>query len=153
MKKSTKSKEGATKKSPTSKSSKKADSVTPISMIVDYVFLIALKSMLSSVIQHIPKEILKECSQYINSIYPAVKDRVLNATMEDDTVKKREKVWGLVTKKILDVLHPLIQATNSDQKPLLDIPNLSITDGMNSRSLRTREEESSTLNHAIKAYA
>jgi hypothetical protein len=153
MKKSTKSKEGATKKSPTSKSSKKADSVAPISMIVDYVFLVALKSILSSVIQHIPIEILKECSQYINSIYPAVKDRILNATMKDDTVKKKEKVWGLVTKKILDVLHPLILATNSDQKPLLDIPDPSITDRMNSHSPRTREEDSSTLNYAIKVYA
>src|SRR3954466_3920155 len=99
MKKSTKSKEGATKKSPTSKSSKKADSVASISMIVDYVFLIALKSILSSVIQHIPIEILKECSQYINSIYPAVKDRVLNATMKDDTVKKGKKYGGLLQRK------------------------------------------------------
>src|SRR3954466_13533842 len=109
MKKSTKSKEGATKKSPTSKSSKKADSVTPITMIVDYVFLIALKSILSSVIQHIPKEILMEGSQYINTIYPKLKDQILNMVMKDDTVMKREKVWGHVTNKIIDVLHPLIQ--------------------------------------------
>src|SRR3954453_10855482 len=127
-------------------------------MIVDYIFLVALKSILSSVIQHIPIEILKECSQYINLIYPTVKDRVLNATMKDDTIKKREKVWGLVTKKILDVLHPLILATNSDQKPLLDIP--AEVEGKLSGTRQNDEPmkdivpmDSSTLNHAIKSYA
>ena len=88
-------------------------------MITDYVFIVALKSILSSVVQHIPKEILKEGSQYINTIYPKIKDQILNTAMKDDTVKKREKVWGLVTDKIIEVLHPLIQATNTEQKPLI----------------------------------
>jgi hypothetical protein len=48
------------KKSPIFKSRKKAKPSAPIIMIEDYVFLIALKSILSSVVQHIPKEILKE---------------------------------------------------------------------------------------------
>jgi hypothetical protein len=50
------------KESPTSKSHKKAEPSAPITMIIDYIFLIALKSILSSVVQHIPKEILKEVS-------------------------------------------------------------------------------------------
>ena len=113
-------KEEATKKSPTSKSCKKAE--PSASITVDYVFLIALKSILSSVVQHIPKEILKEGSQYINTIYPKLKDQILNTAMKDDTVMKREKVWGYITNKIIDVLHPLIQATNIEQKPLIQVP-------------------------------
>src|SRR3954467_13439152 len=78
--------------------------------------------------------------------------------MKDDTVKKREKVWGLVTKKILDVLHPLILATNSDQRPLLDIPTevegkLSGIRQIDEPMKDMRPMDSSTLNHAIKAYA
>ena len=53
-------KEGANKKSSTSKSRKKAE--PSASITVDYIFLIALKSILSSVVQHIPKEILKKSS-------------------------------------------------------------------------------------------
>src|SRR5215216_5310633 len=106
------------KEPPTSKSRKKVESSAPITMIIDYVFLITLKSILSSVVQHIPKEILKEGSQYINTIYPKLKDQILNTATKDDTVMKREKVWGYVTNKIIDVLHPLIQATNIEQNLL-----------------------------------
>ena len=63
------------KESPISKSRKKAESLASITILIDYVFLITLKSILSSVIQHIPKEILKEGSQYINTIYPKLKIR------------------------------------------------------------------------------
>src|SRR5215216_7391637 len=110
------------KEPPTSKSHKKAEPSASLTMIVDYVFLIALKSILSSVIQHIPKEILKEGSQYINTIYPKLKDQILNMAMKDDTVMKREKIWEHVTNKIIDVLHLLIQATNIEQKPLIQVP-------------------------------
>jgi len=138
------------KEPPTSKSRKKAEPSASLTMIVDYVFLIALKSILSSVIQHIPKEILKEGSQYINTIYPKLKDQILNTAMKDDTVMKREKVWGHVTNKIIDVLHPLIQATNIEQKPLIQVPIESkLDDPMND----IIPVGSSTLNHAIKAYA
>ena len=88
------------KESPIFKSHKKAESLASITMIIDYVFLITLKSILSSVIQHIPKEILKEGSQYINIIYPKLKDQILNTAMKDDTVMKREKVWGMLQIKL-----------------------------------------------------
>src|SRR5215216_8186643 len=137
------------------KSCKKAKPTAPITMIEDYVFLIALKSILSSVVQHIPKEILKEGSQYINTIYPKLKDQILNTATKDDTVMKREKVWGYVTNKIIDVLHPLIQATNIEQKPLIQVPIESNPDDpMNDMQSTSRliPMGSNTLNHAIKAY-
>jgi hypothetical protein len=125
-------------------------------MIVDYVFLIALKSILSSVVQHIPKEILKEGSQYINTIYPKLKDQILNIAMKDDTVKERENVWELVTDKIKDVLHPLFQAINIEQKPLIQVPiEENLDEPMNDMqsAFRLIPVCSNTLNHAIKAYA
>jgi hypothetical protein len=151
------------KEPPTSKSRKKAEPSASLTMIVDYVFLIALKSILSSVIQHIPKEILMEGSQYINTIYPKLKDQILNTAMKDDTVMKREKVWGHVTNKIIDILHPLIQATNIEQKPLIQVPieeklegprGIESNDPMNDMQSASRliPLGSNTLNHAIKAY-
>jgi hypothetical protein len=144
------------KKEPlTSKSRKKAEPSASLTMIVDYVFLIALKSILSSVIQHIPKEILKEGSQYINTIYPKLKDQILNTAMKDDTVMKREKVWGHVTNKIIDVLHPLIQATNIEQKPLIQVPiesKLESPRGIESNDPMNDIIPLGSLNHAIKAY-
>jgi hypothetical protein len=146
------------KEPPTSKSRKKAEPSASITMIVDYVFLIALKSILLLVVQHIPKEILKESSQYINTIYAKLKDQILNTAMKDDTVMKREKVWGHVTNKIIDVLHPLIQATNIEQKPFIQVP---IEEKLEGHRVSESDDPmndiipmgSSTLNHAIKAYA
>src|SRR5215216_6276218 len=140
------------KEPPTSKSRKKAEPSASLTMIVDYVFLIALKSILSSVVQHIPKEILKEGSQYINTIYPKLKDQILNTSMKDDTVIKREKVWGHVTN------------TNIEQKPLIQVPieeklegsrGIESDDPMNDMQNASRliPLGSNTLNHAIKAYA
>ena len=64
---------------------------------------------------------------------------------------------GHVTNKIIDVLHPLIQATNIEQKPLIQVPIEEKLEGP-----RVSESDdpmndiipmgSSTLNHAIKAY-
>ena len=147
-------------KSLTSKSRKNAKPKTPISIIIDYVFQITLKSILSSVVQHIPKEILKEGSHFINTIYPKLKEQILNTTMKKDTVKKREKVWELVTKQILDVLHPLIQAAYTDQKPLIQpiseeiSPKESLDNFIKNVSSNNSEENISShaLNYAIKAY-
>ena len=63
----------ATKKSPTSKSDKKKDSQTTkdyrnIYIATDRLYQVALKSIISSLVQHIPREILIEGSQYINTI-------------------------------------------------------------------------------------
>jgi hypothetical protein len=70
--------------------------------------------------------------------------------MKDDTVMKREKVWGYVTNKIIDVLHPLIQATNIEHKPLIQVPiELKLDDPMND----IIPVGSSTLNNTIKEYA
>src|SRR5215216_6679408 len=70
--------------------------------------------------------------------------------MKDDTVIKRKNVWGHVTNKIIDVLHPLIQATNIEQKPLIQVPIESkLDDPMND----IIPVGSNTLDHAIKAYA
>ncbi len=103
MKKSAKSKEGASKKSSTSKSRKASGSIV---IATEQVYQVALKSIISSLVQHCPREILIEISKYINTIFPKLKDLCLNSIMENDTVKRRELVWKNVTSKILDVLHP-----------------------------------------------
>lgn len=103
-------------------------------------YQIVLKSLLSSIVPHCPKEILIEISSFINTTYHQLKDRVLNTIMGNDTVKKRELAWKDVTNKVTDILYPLIQATNTEQKPLLQVPN-PLAPG-----------DTNTLNHAIKAY-
>ena len=108
---------------PTTSKSRKA--LGNIYINTDLVYQVALKSLISSLVQHIPREILIEGSKYINTIYPKIKDLSLNNVMENDTVKRREIVWKNVSKRILDVLHPLIQATNTKQKLLLKVPNSS----------------------------
>jgi hypothetical protein len=61
MKKSTKSKEGATKKSFTSKSCAKNTKVSSnIAMATDLMYQIALKSSISSLVPYCPREILIE---------------------------------------------------------------------------------------------
>src|SRR5215216_7893029 len=70
--------------------------------------------------------------------------------MKDDTVIKRKNVWGHVTNKIIDVLHPLIQTTNIEQKPLIQVPIESKLDDPINDIIPVG---SNTLNHAIKAYA
>ena len=116
------------KRSPTSKSRDKA---------IEQMYQSVLKSLLSSIVPYCPKEILIEISSFINTKYHQLKDRVLNTEMENDTVKKRESAWKDVTKKVTDILHPLIQAINTEQKPLLQVSNPS----------------TNTLNHVIKEYA
>ncbi len=115
----------ATKKSSTSKSHAKTSG--NIIMATDQVYQIALKSILSSIVPHCPKEILVEISKFINTIYPKLKDPCLNTIMENDTVKRRELAWKNVTSKIQDVLFPLMQATNAEQKLLLEVPSPSQT--------------------------
>ena len=134
-------------------------------MATEQVYQVALKSIISSLVQHCPREILIEISKYINTIYPKLKDLCLNSIMENDTVKRRELVWKNVTSSILDILHPLIQTTNTEQKPLLELPsrqaekytNDTMNDvvvnnsGNNQNGVETAP--SHILNHAIKAYA
>src|SRR6266480_1613525 len=82
--------------------------------------------------------------------------------MENNTVKRRELVWKNVTSKILDVLHPLIQYTNIELKPLLVLPSeenaKSLNGIMNDVVVNNSENYQETtlshiLNHAIKDYA
>src|SRR6266480_3532633 len=119
MKKSAKLKEGASKKPLTSKSCKASGSIY---MTTKQVYQVVLKSIISSIVPHCPKEILVEISKFINTIYPKLKDPCLNTIMENDTVKRRELAWKNVTSKIQDVLFPLMQATNAKQKLLLEVP-------------------------------
>ncbi|CAG8774286.1 2824_t:CDS:2, partial [Rhizophagus irregularis] len=109
-----KTKERATKKSPTSKSH-----TSNIVMAENYMFQIALKSTISSLVPHCPREILIEISKFINMIFTKIKDHCLNTAMSNDTVKRRELAWGNVISKFEDILFPLLQAVNSEQKPLL----------------------------------
>ena len=151
----------ATKKSPTSKS--RAKTSGNIIMATDQVYQIALKSIISSIVPHCPKEILVEISKFINIIYPKLKDPCLNSVMENDTVKRRELAWKNVTSRILDVLHPLIQTTNTEQKPLLELSISFQTTSVQEEKVNPvmevdHSEESiqggsHILNHAIKAYA
>ena len=106
-----------TKKSPTSKSR-----TSNIAMATDQMYQIALKSSIASLVPHCPREILIEISKFINMIFPKIKDHCLNTEMPNDTVKRRELAWENVTKKFQDILFPLIQATNTEQKLLLQVP-------------------------------
>src|SRR5579859_1939554 len=115
----------ATKKSPTSKSRASKAPIGRASgniiMATEQVYQIVLKSIISSIVPYCPKEILVEISKFINIIYPKLKDPSLNSVMENDTVKRRELVWKNVTSKVQDVLFPLMQATNAEQKLLLQV--------------------------------
>ena len=111
----------ATKKSSTSKSH--AKSSVNIYMATEQVYQIALKSIISSIVLHCLKEILVEISKFINIIYPKLKDLCLNSIMENDTVKRRELAWKNITSKVQDVLFPLMQAVNNEQKLLLEVPD------------------------------
>jgi hypothetical protein len=75
--------------------------------------------------------------------------------MENDTVKRRELAWKNVTSKFQDILFPLMQTVNTEQKPLLDVPSPSQTNNiMEIETLpdNNHSEGGHTLNHAIKAY-
>src|SRR3954462_13577225 len=169
MKKSTKPKEGATKKSPTSKSQAENTKET-LRMATDQMYQIALKSIISSAVPHCPKEILIEISKFINIIYLKLEDHCLNTVMPNDTVKRRELGWENVTKKVQEVLLPLLQAVNTEQKPLLQVPSPFQEDQVlkgphqaermanniiKIEPLLENNHSGSghTLNHAIKAYA
>jgi hypothetical protein len=156
------------KKSPTSKSH--AESAKPkrasgsIYMLTEQVFLIVLKSIISSIVPYCPKEILVEISKFINMIYPKLKDPGLNSVMENDTVKRRELVWKNVTIRVQDVLFPLMQAVNTVQELLLEVPDkkddIIMADSTKikeinatSSSLSENPSSSARLEQAIKAYA
>jgi hypothetical protein len=155
MKKSAKLKEGASKKPLTSKSRKASGSIV---MATEQVYQVALKSIISSIVPHCPKEILVEILKFINIIYPKLKDPCLNSVIENDTVKRRELVWKNVTSKVQDVLFPLMQATNTEQKLLLQVPESEVSnDVIMADSAKIKEINTTSsghiLNHAIKSYA
>ena len=162
MKKNSKSKEDANKKPLTSKSHASKASGN-IKMATEQMKQIALKSMVSSVVPYCPKEILVEISKFLNMIYPKIKDHCLNTVMSNDTVKRRELAWENVKSYIQDILLPLLQAVNIEQKPLLQVPDdkeRDLTDSTKIKEINTtfssRSENSSSsaqLEHAIKAYA
>src|ERR1044071_9233396 len=130
---------------------------------------IALKSMVSSVVPYCPKEILIKMAKFLNMIYPKLKVHCLNTVMPNDTVKRRELVWKNVISYIQDVLLPLLQAVNTEQKPLLQVPSPSQTTSVQEEHQAERKANNimeietlpdnnhsgggHTLNHAIKAYA
>src|ERR1044072_5615808 len=139
-----------------------------ITIVTEQMKKIALKSMVSSVVPHCPKEILIEIAKFLNMIYPKLKDHCLNTVMPNDTVKRRELAWENVNSYIQDVLLPLLQAVNTEQKPLLDVvenpceashdPILSLSQTNNIIKIEPLPDNihsgsGYTLNHAIKAYA
>ena len=69
-------------------------------MATDQMYQIALKSIISSVVPHYPKEILIEISKFINTIYLKLEDHCLNTVILNDTVKRREIAWENVTSKV-----------------------------------------------------
>src|SRR3954447_10051419 len=90
-------------------------------MATDQMYQIVLKSSISSLVPYCLREILIEISKVINMIFPKLKDHCLNIVMPNDTVKRRELAWENVTSKFQDILFPLLQAVNTEQKPLLDV--------------------------------
>ncbi|CAB4411239.1 unnamed protein product [Rhizophagus irregularis] len=93
--------------------------------------------------------------------------------MANDTVKRRELAWENVTKKVQEILIPLLQAVNTEQKPLLEVPSpsqtVSVQEEQTSHQVKRKANNNNmeietlpnnnhsggghTLNHAIKAYA
>ena len=139
----------APKKFPTSKSRKTSDNIA-----TEQVYQAVLQSIISSLVQHCPREILIEISKYINTIYLKLKALCLNRVMENDTVKRRELVWKNATSKVQEVLFSLMQVVNTEQKPLLDVTS-QIINNMEIEPLPDSNHSGGghTLNHAIKAYA
>ncbi|RGB21886.1 hypothetical protein C1646_784166 [Rhizophagus diaphanus] len=101
-------------------------------------------------------------------IFPKLKDHCLNIVMPNDTVKRRELAWGNVASKFQDILFPLLQAINTEQKPLLDVvenpceaphdPVPSPSQTNNIMEIEPLPDNNHSggghiLNHAIKAYA
>jgi hypothetical protein len=139
-----------------------------ITMATEQMKKIALKSMVSSVVPHCPKDILVEIVKFLNMIYFKLKGHCLNTVMPNDTVKRRELAWENVNSYIQDILLPLLQAVNTEQKPLLDVmenssevphdpvPSPSQTNNiMEIKPLPDNIHSGGghTLNHVIKAYA
>src|SRR5256884_1404426 len=125
-------------------------------MAIKQMYQIALKSTISSAISHCPKEILIEISKFINAIYPKLKDHCLNTIMPNDTVKRRELAWENVTSKFEDILFPLMQTVNTEQKSLIQIPSEEVAKPpdvpMKDVVPMDSVTPSNTLNYAIKAY-
>ncbi|PKY26693.1 hypothetical protein RhiirB3_442091 [Rhizophagus irregularis] len=113
------------KKSSTSKShaesAKTKRASGNITMATEQMKKIALKSMVSSVVLHCPKKILVEIAKFLNMIYSKLKGHCLNTVMPNDTIKRRELAWENVNSYIQDILLPLLQAVNTEQKPLLQV--------------------------------
>src|ERR1043165_5127050 len=100
----------------------------------------AVKSMVSSVVPHCPKEILVEISKFLNMIYHKIKDHCLNTVMPNDTIKRRELAWEDVKSYIQDVLLPLLQTVNTEQKPLIQVPDdkeMDLTDSTKIKEINT----------------
>ena len=85
-------------------------------------------------------------------IYPKLEDTCLNNYMKNDTVKRRESVWKIITKKLQDVLHPLILVANSTiQEPLLVLPpHVQVPENI---TVNTCSSANNPLEYAIRAYA
>ena len=153
-----------TKKSSTSKSRAESKKTSGnIYIATEQVYQIVLKSIISSIVPHCPKEILVEISKFLNMIYPKIKDHCLNTVMSNDTVKRRELAWENVNSNIQDVLLPLLQAVNTEQKPLLQISDNKegdLTDSTKIKEINTTSSSrsknhsgSARLEYAINAYA
>src|ERR1700743_3993315 len=127
------------------------------SLSIPVIYQTVLKSIIASLVQHCPKEILIEISKYINTIYPKLKDSCENSYMANNTLEKRELVWENITKRIQDVLHPLIHAINTEQKPLLPLSSTVNTPDDDVPAPLERSEGAGAsmhaLNHVIKKYA
>ena len=111
------------KKKPHTSKSCASKALGNIVMATEQMKQIVVKSMILSVVPHCPKEILVEISKFLNMIYPKIKDHCLNTIMPNDTVKRKELAWENVKSYIQDVLLPLLQAVNTEQKPLLQVPD------------------------------
>ena len=137
---------------------------------IPVIYQTVLKSIIASLVLHCPKEILIEISKFINTIYPKLKDSCENSYMVNDTLEKKELVWKNITKRIQDVLYPLIHAINTEQKPLLplsstpdEVPSTTVGKAestdihalplQGAPALKEHLSEAKGLNHIIKIYA
>ena len=95
-------------------------------VIFDKIFHASLKSLVASLVAQCPRDILMQVTLHLNQSYANLKDPLLDYFVAKYPVKAREYIWESLTTIYKDILHPLLQATNtSETQPVLLKPSTS----------------------------
>ncbi|RHZ62072.1 hypothetical protein Glove_344g23 [Diversispora epigaea] len=108
--------------------------------------------MISELIPNCPKEILIELRTFLNNLFTKMKDQFDSYYGEKYTVKERNKIWEIVTKKHLTIFQTFIELLNRQN------PNSSSYKDTNQNYYFIpypnipENTKLHSLNHAIKVY-